>query len=1411
MFEAARVNDPIAHTSALAGFLAGAMIGIALIAAVAFVTFTGGCGLAIVAGLIAGIAAGAAAPMLASLGESIGGSFTSPSGMIKSGSPNVFVNGRQAAHATASATACSKHTPVPLVAEGSTNVFINGLPASRKKDAVTCGAIIDDGSPNVFIGGGTERYLDVDEEIPAELRTGVDGAFMLAGLLGGAGGLVKAAGGKLTRALLPCLAKYAASFAVGEVVGRYVIEPVVKRVVSGLYANPVDVTTGRKILLSDEEIDFVVHSAMPVIGCRFYGSNLTHEGSLGKGWVLPWDLRLQQRNGQLWFTDGQGRETGYPMVQAGQNTFSEAEQTYLACSVDGQYILYSLDELYYDFGKIDVTGDDIAWVRRMEDRTGQWHAYDRDENGLVRTLRTSSGQQLALHYSRAAAPRLSAIACTSGGSPGELVRYRYSALGQLASVTDANGAVVRRFDYTDGLMSSHTNALGFVCSYTWAQIEGAPRVSSCRTSEGEHTVFRYDPAQRQSWATDELGRTAHWVYDEHFQIVECTDLDNGHYRIKYTDAGMPAIITLPGERAVVLEYDAAARMISETDPLGRITRTTYDANSLRIGELLLPNGSRWRSEYDSLGRLLKTTDPLGRHEQYEYAQGPSPLPLVHIDARGGRKYMSWDNRGQMRTYTDCSGKVTSYAYDADGNLASVTDALGQTTQYQRTRTGAPVKVIHTDGSTEEFTYDPAGLLIEQRNSAQQTRRWERNARGQVTAAIDPVQRHLHYRYDERGRLVELATATNTRYGFEYDSGDRLARETRPDGVEEQMRYDAAGALLAIDKSGALPNQAAADRPRRTTFYRRDKLGRILGQETQTATTTYAWDDGDNLVEVEQLPTEAGTALGLVASAIRFEYDKAGRLLAEHGREGMVGYVYDELANLTTLTLPHGQRIDTLHYGSGHVHQIRTADQIISDFERDDLHREVLHTQGDLTQRIGYDALGRRSWQASGSRREPMGPGQGRLWRNYRYTTAGELADQRDNIRGTIDFQYSAAGQLKRQTRTIDHQQESFAWDAANNLLEDTGQKSAGNISGNRLLVWQDLRFEYDAWGNLKTKRKGAHQIQNFNFDAEDRLIRVSTENLHGTRETRFEYDPLGRRIASIESDVSTSMSRQTVMKRFVWQGLRMVQEIRESSVSSYVYSPDQEYAPLARVDAVIAAATANAAIETAKSASRMYYFHTDLVGTPLEVTDELGDLAWTGKYRAWGKVEQGEDGTASARIDQPLRYAGQYADQGSGLHYNTFRFYDPDIGRFISQDPIGLAGGSNLYAYTPNPTRWIDPWGLNCTTPNKKTSYQAKSRRDALRQAKRDAGIPNNQRPKIKRTDLDDGYGNKILDRFGNPVQAREYVFRKDNGEIIIIQEHSYGHPKATPGHGIEPHINVRPEGGERTGSVPGTHGHYNY
>ena len=98
---------------------------------------------------------------------------------------------------------------------------------------------------------------------------------------------------------------------------------------------------------------------------------------------------------------------------------------------------------------------------------------------------------------------------------------------------------------------------------------------------------------------------------------------------------------------------------------------------------------------------------------------------------------------------------------------------------------------------------------------------------------------------------------------------------------------------------------------------------------------------------------------------------------------------------------------------------------------------------------------------------------------------------------------------------------------------------------------------------------------------------------------------------------------------------------------------------------------------------------------PEELTDEAGEIVWECSYQLWGKPIQE---IAHTEIQQNLRYQGQYLDRETGLHYNTFRYYDPDIGRFTQPDPIGLAGGYNLYQYAPNAFMWIDPWGLSCSS-----------------------------------------------------------------------------------------------------------------
>jgi RHS repeat-associated protein len=105
---------------------------------------------------------------------------------------------------------------------------------------------------------------------------------------------------------------------------------------------------------------------------------------------------------------------------------------------------------------------------------------------------------------------------------------------------------------------------------------------------------------------------------------------------------------------------------------------------------------------------------------------------------------------------------------------------------------------------------------------------------------------------------------------------------------------------------------------------------------------------------------------------------------------------------------------------------------------------------------------------------------------------------------------------------------------------------------------------------------------------------------------------------------------------------------------------------------------------------QLYFYHNDHLGTPQVMTDEDQIVVWVAEYRPFGEVE-----IVTAKVENNLRFPGQYFDQESGLHYNYYRDYDPSVGRYAESDPIGLDGGLNSYAYVgANPVKWVDPYGL---------------------------------------------------------------------------------------------------------------------
>jgi RHS repeat-associated protein len=220
-----------------------------------------------------------------------------------------------------------------------------------------------------------------------------------------------------------------------------------------------------------------------------------------------------------------------------------------------------------------------------------------------------------------------------------------------------------------------------------------------------------------------------------------------------------------------------------------------------------------------------------------------------------------------------------------------------------------------------------------------------------------------------------------------------------------------------------------------------------------------------------------------------------------------------------------------------------------------------------------------------------------------------------------------------------------------------------------LKQYAGTHYKYDARSNLIEKQQG-EQITKFSWDGFNRLSKISSQ----AGGTKYFYDVFGRRIGKANAQGKTA---------FIWDGDVIALEKTAEHTRHYLFEPNS-FVPLAQ----IVSANDSEQEHTA-------YYHVDHLGTPQTLSDENGEIAWSAEYKAWGEAQVVMSKAAKeAGINNQLHFQGQYADEESGLHYNRYRYYDPEIGRFISSDPIGLMGGINTHAYAPNPVEWVDPFGL---------------------------------------------------------------------------------------------------------------------
>ncbi|MEU4151220.1 DUF6531 domain-containing protein [Streptomyces sp. NPDC026659] len=1100
--------------------------------------------------------------------------------------------------------------------------------------------------------------------------------------------------------------------------------------------DPVDLVTGKMYL---PQTDLTLPGALPLVFTRRVESGYHLGRWFGPSWASTLDQHLAVDAEGVVFVTEDGLLLSYPHPGPGAPTLPDhGSRRWPLDRVGGGYTVTNpRSGRVWHFAD---QGDGRAVIEQIDDRNGNWIAFEYDAEGTPLAIASSGGHRLKVTVGAGRVTALHLAGAAPDGTDQEVKRYGYSAGGHLTEVVNSSGLPLR---------------------------------------------FTYDESARVTSWTDTNDRSYTYVYDDQDRCVE-EGGSHGHMslRLSYDETdpatGHRVTTTVTGEghtRRYLI--NAHGQVVTEIDPLGAATHFTRDRHN-RLLSVTDPLGHTTRRRYDNTGDLVAVVRPDGREARAEYDGHGLPVRITGTD--GITRHRTYDERGNRVSVTDPAAGETRFTYTEAGHLSSVTDPLGHTTTVRCDRAGLPVEVTDPLGAITRYTRDAFGRPVAITDPTGATTCLEWTVEGQLARRTAPDGTTESWTYDGEGNRVThtdylggvsrfeythfdlLAARTGpdgVRYTFGHDAELRLTEVTNPQGLTWSYSYDAVGRLVSetdfddraltytYDAAGRLTGRTDALGTRIT--FERDALGRVTAKDAAGAVTTYAYDFTDQLAH----------ATGPDGSMVELLRDRHGRLRTETVDGRTVTYTHDTLGRRTGRTTPTGATTTWSYDAAGRRTGMVASGRAI-DFTYDEAGRELSRQVGGaVSLDHAFDALGRLTAQSvTGADGETI------QHRSYTYRPDGNVTGIDDLLSGTRRFDLDATGRV-----TAVHAAgwtERYAYDEAGNQTEAAwpanhpGAEALGprSYSGTRITRAGGVRYEHDALGRIvlrqKTRLSRMPDTWRYTWDSEDRLASVVTPD--GTR-WRYTYDPLGRRTAKLR----LASNGETVLEEvtFTWDGTTLCEQTTTSADLPHPVTltwDHQGLRPLSQTERITAADAPQSEID-----SRFFAIVTDLVGTPNELVDEQGEIAWRTRSTLWGTTAWAANSTAYT----PLRFPGQYYDPETGLHYNYFRHYDPETARYLSADPLGLWAAPNPATYVPNPARITDPLGL---APHYENQLPGELRRE-LADAERLGVTPLR-------------VGGAGFDEAINSGTVKWAV--DQNGELLVIPKHVDGielkHPVLTRG-----------------------------
>ncbi|MEV6420624.1 RHS repeat-associated core domain-containing protein [Streptomyces sp. NPDC051662] len=1024
--------------------------------------------------------------------------------------------------------------------------------------------------------------------------------------------------------------------------------------------DPVDVASGDMVL---PQTDLDLPGVLPLVLRRTHISGYRYGHCFGASWASTLDERLELLGSGAAWARADGSVLLYPTLPGDESEEvwpldgDRLPLTYVETSALGD-ITYAVRDprtaLTRRFTGNPYKSGGLYWLRETEDRNGNVIRIGRTGDGLPTTVVHGGGYRVLVSCDPERG-RVTALALQTPDGPVQVRSFGYDGDGNLAAVTNFSGLPLLFTYDAEGRITSWTDRNDSTYQYVYDSSGRVIRtvgpdgfLSSAFTyevhSETGHGVTRY---------TDSTGATTVFHINEAFQVVAETD---------------------PLGHTAYFEFDAQDQLLAQTDALGHSTRFERDAHGSLVG-LVAPDGVRTTAVYNEMRQPVEVTERGGIRRSYAYDQQGNRTAV--IEPTGARTEYEFNDRGHVTGVRNAVGDVTRItsdaaglplritapdgastvcARDAFGRVTTVTDALGGMLRQGWTVEGKPAWRELPDGTREEWIWDAEGNLV-----------GHTDRMGRTTSSTA-----THFDLPATTR-----TAEGGGYRFTHDTELRLTKVTNARGLQWHYTYDAAGRLVS-----------ETDFDGRTLFYEHDAVGRLI-RRTNAAGQSLTFER-DVLGCVTQLHHDDGSVgvftrgetghVSRITNAharIDLQRDAAGRVISETVNGRTLAFAYDALGRRIHRRTPSGAGSDLAYTWEGLA--TYTAGDHTFRFDRDVLGRETARTLEDtLTLRQDWDEVGRLARQSLST------PHTDVLERTFGYQADGSPLSVDDSHTGRRTYTLDAASRITAvQARGWNEQ---YAYNTDGDQTHTTlpaqapGQDSTGarGYDGTRITHAGRSRYHFDAQGRITLRQtttlSGKTLTWRFTWDAEDRLTHVQAPD--GAR-WRYLYDALGRRMAKQRLDVESRVVEAT---SYCWDGAQLAEQYTEGTTLVWDYAG---LCPLAQREFK----TDSAQQEIDR---RFFAIVTDLSGSPSELVAGDGSLAWRARSTAWGATQWNRDSTAYT----PLRYPGQYFDPETGLHYNVNRYYDPDLGRYITPDPLGLAPAVNHYAYVPNPFTLADPLGL---------------------------------------------------------------------------------------------------------------------